>query len=202
MNQAQIIIAHPEINSLNFKLAKLIEEFLHNINYKSKIIDLYELYNQENQSVSPFGINKKILSSKDSDMQIKSQQNIIKNSKLTIVQFPMYWFSFPSVMHMYLEQMLTPGFAYPGKFEDSPLHDGRKVMLSITTQSTKQDYSNKGSNGDIKSIIHPMHTAFKFAGYEIIEPFIAYDVVNKPKEYINKIFNNLNTHLSENLRLN
>lgn len=174
MKTIHYIIAHPEPESLNYAMMHAAIDHLkqkHNV----VVTDIYELIKQQHPAVQPYASTRS-----DADqLKIKAEQQKIKDSDYTIVQFPLYWFSLPGALKTYWEQVLEPGFAYPGKFENSPLHDGRKLLLALTTQSTAKDFSHQGPNGPMADILVPIKVAFRFVGYDIAEPFIAYNVTDQ-----------------------
>ncbi|MDA7742357.1 NAD(P)H-dependent oxidoreductase [Francisellaceae bacterium] len=74
------------------------------------------------------------------------------------------------------------------KFLESPLHDGRKVMFSITTGSTIDEYSVDDCNIPIEGVFTPMNTVYRFIGYEIIKPFVFYSARSKTEVELKKVF--------------
>ena len=161
MKNIHYIIAHPNKDSLNFAMMHHTTKALHSMKAAVTITDLYRMYRDQHPSTKPYGSTR----TAQEAALIREQQNIIKESNLTIIQLPLYWFSFPSVLHAYWEQVLEPGFAYPGKFNQSPLHDGRQIIFNITTQSQLKDYSESGKIGDIKNILHPLFVMFSFCWF-------------------------------------
>lgn len=57
-------------------------------------------------------------------------------------------------------------------------------MFSVTTQSGEKDYSEMGVNGTIEQNLFHLSTAFRFVGYDILKPFVMYNVTDKSKEMI------------------
>lgn len=202
MSNIHLIIAHPKPNSFNYAMKEVA---LNTLGKKHTFIisDIYEMFRLNHPAVAPFGQKRSAADQK----LIKEEQDKISASELTIIQFPLYWFSFPGLLKNYWDQVLEPGFAYPGKFTNSPLNNGRKVLLSTTTQSTEQDFSQKGCNGPIKSILYPLTVAFRFVGFNILEPFVVYNIHGDELDYpknqlvlykksLLKIFNSKNIWLT------
>lgn len=177
MAKIHIIIAHPSSDSYNYALLNAATCALSSA-HTVTVTDIYQYLASGHAAVQPYG------SKRDEAMalQIHQEQKIIADSELTIIQFPLYWFSFPGLLKNYWEQVLEPGFAYPGKFENSPLNDGRKLMFSITTQSTAEDFTDQGLCGSMHNILYPMTVAFRFVGFSILEPFVAYNVTDQKQE--------------------
>ncbi len=194
---AHLIIAHPNPRSLNYALKNIIEKILRESGYSVHLSDIYEMEKQGHSAVKPYG---SLQSEKDKEL-IKQEQQKIKQSLLTIIQFPLYWFTFPGLLKNYFETVWELGFAFgPGKFKESPLYDGRKVLFSITTQSKETDYSDSGLNGDISRTLFPMETAFKFVGFQILPAFVGYGVMNKSVEELQKLKNDLEKHIKQSCK--
>jgi len=174
MPPTHLIISHPDQDSFNYTLHNAAFSLLsdHNQNDSLYQTDVYHLYCDHHPAVIPYGIPI----APDSHEAIKLEQNKVRLSHLVIMQFPIYWFSLPALLKIYWERILELGFAYPGKFEQSPLFGNKKILFSVTTKSTRQEYSKQGKNGTIKENLFHLATTFRFVGFDILEPFVAYDV--------------------------
>ena len=174
MKATHIIVAHPKQDSFNMAMVATARKALHNKNKTPLETDVYQLAKENSNVTGVYGLTR------GNDLSIAHEQEKFKTSELTILQFPLYWFGMPGVLKNYIDQLFQPGFAYePGKFDTSPLADGRKLLISVTTQSTREDFSETGANGPIDKILHPIHIAFRFAGYKILPPFVAYNIADK-----------------------
>ena len=191
MKKVHIIFCHPKKSSLNHSLFESAKKLLDSKKCIVNTTDIYTLYRENHPAVLPYGesLNKKQIQS------IQHEQEKIRNAELTLLQFPLYWFGFPGLLKNYWDQLLTPGFAYPGKFSESPLADGRRVLFSLTTQSNEDDFSEAGLNGSMQKILYPLTVLFRFVGYEIATPFIIYGVHNKSEQEIAKDIANFESHL-------
>ena len=174
MTKIHLITAHPRKNAFNYAMSDCAHRTLQS-DHHIVTTDIYDLMHKHHPAVLAYGSKR----SDDEQKLIAMEQEKIKNSSLTIMQFPLYWFSMPGLLKNYWDQILEPGFAYPGKFSQSPLNTGRSILLSITTQSTESDYSALGCNGDILKILYPITVAFRFVGFNILKPFIVYNLIKK-----------------------
>ena len=181
MTSVHLITAHPRNDSFNYAMRNVARDELTS-RHSIVTTDVYDLYQNKHPAVMPYGLSRPATE----QALIHKEQEKIKKSDLTILQFPLYWFSMPGILKNYWDQVLEPGFAYPGKFTNSPLNDGRKILFSITTQSTQSDYSEGGCNGDLLTILHPLTVAFRFVGFTILKPFIVYNVHAAEPDYLGK----------------
>ena len=72
--------------------------------------------------------------------------------------------------------MFARGFAYiAGRKYDTGMFRGKTAMVSATTGTSADTYSPDGVDGDILSVLWPIHNGLlRYCGFEVIEPFVAY----------------------------
>lgn len=194
--KAHLIIAHPNPQSFNYGLKSLAEEQLLQKGFEVVTSDLYELHAEHNPAVGPFQFSH----SPENIQKIKSEQDKIKTSQLTVVQFPLYWYTVPGLLKNYMDTVWELNFAFippEGVFEKSPLADGRKVLLSVTTQTPKEKYSKGQILGPIENILRPIELAFKFIGFEILPAFVTYNIEGKSPETLEPVKKEFVEHLDK-----
>ena len=189
-----LVIAHPNTNSFNHALAEQALKIAADNSLTIVKTDLYSFARHQHPAVQFYGQQEY------PQQQINEEQQKIKDSDIVILQFPLYWFSYPAILQAYLEQIWQVDFAYPPTFEQSPLAKlNKKVLFSITTQSPKSAYTDQGKNGDIQRILFPMTTAFRFVGFAILEPFICYAIGNKNKQELEECMSEHYQHINQML---
>lgn len=72
------------------------------------------------------------------------QQSIIESVEAITLHFPLYWYSAPALVKQWLDEVLTPGWAFPR--EQSKLN-GKQLVISVTTGAPLSSYASDGSNG-------------------------------------------------------
>jgi NAD(P)H dehydrogenase (quinone) len=179
--KTQIIIAHPNPTSFNVGLAKLAEEYCHLFSTEIVMTDIYAMYANKHPAVKPFGVNH----SQADQKKISQEKNKLKSSQFTLIQFPLYWYSFPGLLKNYLDTILELEFAHP-----------RRVMLSITTQGREEDFSTHGLLGAIETILYPLELTFSSIGYEILPYFVAYNVTDKSQKELEKTKQSFIKHIN------
>lgn len=214
MKKILIVLAHPYETSFNHQLSVAAIEQFNNKKYSIEILDLFKDrilfdYNVENnfkKNVFEFENNYKNNQKKAHETQsysdfIKLDQDRLLEADIVIYQFPLWWFSMPSVMRNWIEKTYSYGFAYngrEGKWFQNGVFNGKKAMLSITTSGPATSYTNSGVNGDINKILWPIQNGIlNFLGYEVLEPNICWGTDtenfkerdNYIKEYINILDN-------------
>lgn len=111
---------------------------------------------------------------------IKTEQQHLLAAELVVVQFPLYWSTFPSVMKEWIDQVFTYGFAFGP--EGSQLK-GKKVLFSITAGATAESYSESGFNFmPLESYQRAFEHAFKAAEMTILDTIVTFEMNAIPEE--------------------
>lgn len=96
----------------------------------------------------------------------ESEVALLKDSQKIIFQFPLFWFSTPSLMKEWQDRVLTH-IIYG---TDSKLLNGKKFQVITTLGGAKDSYD--GHHGySLGTILSPLTSAFKYCGCEILESF-------------------------------
>ncbi len=78
----------------------------------------------------------------DGNIDVEAEQKKLLEADKVILQFPIMWYSCPSVMHRWMEEVLTYGFAYgPG----GDKLKGKRLIASFTSGSAADMYSRYGA---------------------------------------------------------
>lgn len=97
--------------------------------------DLYELY-------------------PDFNIDIRKEQEILKQHSIIILQHPMYWYSCPPILKQWIDLVLEYNWAYGVK---GTYLEGKFLFQVITTGGKKENYSSLGKD--------------RFTIFELLEPF-------------------------------
>jgi NAD(P)H dehydrogenase (quinone) len=70
---------------------------------------------------------------------------------------------------------------------DNGVFKGKKAMLSITIGGDAEDYLPTGRNGDLMSILRPIHRGMlQFTGFMVLSPHIIHRPARKSKDELEK----------------
>ncbi len=86
----------------------------------------------------------------DFKIDIKAEQAALLNADVIIFQYPLFWYSTPAILKEWIDQVFEYGFAF-GK--GSYNLENKKMLLSITIGSGKQDYPQEV----LDKILFPFH---------------------------------------------
>jgi len=200
MVKVHLVVAHPEKESFNLALHQTAVNVLNDERVKISASDLYaekfdpvasrsDICNYPSEEFFSLAKAQRWALSNDSFVKsIAEEQSKLKSCDVLVLQFPLWWWSFPAVLKGWVDRVLTSGFAYGKGATLTP----RRVMYSITTSgaSSKEElqyYQNKidGLYQDI----------FGFMGWDVLPAFIAHGVQQKSKAERVEILNNYKKHL-------
>lgn len=130
MTNTLILFAHPNQEN-SFINKQIIESFqgLENV----EIHDLYKLY-------------------PDFKIDIKTEQLSLKKANLIIFQFPLYWYSTPSLLKKWQDEVLTSDFAHGKKFK----LEKKYFLVSFTIGSLIENYKKKEGGYIFSDFLKPL----------------------------------------------
>ena len=143
-----LLYAHPRshrsnINRVLFRHAQQVEGVLTR--------DLYELY-------------------PDFDIDVEAEQQLLRDTRLLVVQHPVYWYSTPAILKEWLDTVLTRGFAY-GR-QGAVLHD-KDFLQVVSTGGTSRAYSPQGKHRhSLDEFLLPMRQTARFCGMNYLDPLV------------------------------
>ena len=158
-----IIYAHPNSKSFNHALKETLEERLGKTGNSFQTRDLYEI-----------GFNPKLsgndfiaLKQGQALVDIKSEQDYIRNSDVLIFVHPIWWFNMPAILKGYIDRVFSFGFAYAVN-EKGPygLLIDKKIILINTTGGSQEDYAKNGYLEALKKTIDD--GIFGFCGCQVV----------------------------------
>ncbi len=184
-----IVYAHPEPRSFNGALKDVAIETLRTAGHEVVLSDLYAMRFEAVIGPADFQGDRadaEVLSIPHEQMRayktgtfapdIIAEQDKLRRADLVIFQFPLWWFGMPAILKGWADRVFARGFAYiAGRKYDTGLMRGKLAMVSVTTGTSADTYAPDGIDGDILSILWPIHNGlFRYTGFDVLHPFIAY----------------------------
>lgn len=149
-----VIVAHPNLTAshANRILVREIE--------KHNEIDIHHLY--------PSYPNWKI--------NVKKEQSCLEKYDRIVLQFLFYWYSIPALLKKWLEEILTPGWAYGDKGNKL---EGKEFILAITTGGSAEGYQSGGYNWHtISEYTRPLQATITRCQGIFLPSYVTYDIGN------------------------
>jgi len=174
-----IVTAHPERKSFNFSLSDIAVSSLEREGVRVKRSDLYQdgfnpvpgkndfISFPSNQPLHLLDAQKFNANYGGMSLDILAEQKKVIWADIVMLQFPIWWGSYPGILKGWFERVLTYGFSY-GREKSLPSKVG---FLSVTTGSVPE----KDEIGEIQNQVATMaNDVFGFMRWQIIEPFLAF----------------------------
>lgn len=142
-----ILYAHPapQKSRLNRRMADAVRD-LPGVTFH----DLYEAY-------------------PDLDIDLRREQELLRNHDLIVMQHPFYWYSTPAILKEWCDIVLEHGFAYG---EGGTALEGKAWVHALTTGGMARAYSAQGHNRfTIRQFLAPMDQTANLCGIWFLPPF-------------------------------
>lgn len=142
-----VIVAHPNIEQSRVNRAlfsKLTEHHIESHN-------LYTKYPNE-------------------QIDVQSEQALLEQADRIVLQFPFYWYSSPSLLKKWIDQVMTHGWAY-GEGGNALL--GKRLLIAISTGGPAEAYQPDGYNRySIQALLLPYQAMCNLTKLTFEDPFV------------------------------
>lgn len=123
-------------------------------------IDLYRLYPRHNISVSA------------------EQQRLLEHD-IILFQFPLFWYSTPSIIKDWQDLVLQHGFAY-GAGGDKLA--GKNMMLAVTAAGSDEAYTPEGyQHYPLRTFLTPLEQTARLCQMKFTAPYVLYSSLQAPE---------------------
>lgn len=129
------------------------------------------------QGLPNLTIENLTLTCPNSTIDVDAQKSLLKDADTIIFQFPLFWFSTPSLLKEWQDRVLT-GILYG---DDPKILNGKTFGIVTTAGGAESSYD--GHHGaTIKDIFVPIYHSFNYLGTEPKEAFCIFsaDASNLP----------------------
>lgn len=143
MKKTLVIVGHPYWGAslANKAIVDVLQDECHDI----VVSNLYELYG-------------------DGKIDVAAEQQKLLAADNIVLQFPIMWYSCPSNMHKWMEEVLSFGWAYGAGGDKLK---GKRLICSFTSASSADMYSKYGAQGMTIDELMPAYPGIaKFCGME------------------------------------
>ncbi len=113
----------------------------------------------------------------DGVVDVAAEQATLQRADQVVLQYPTYWYSMPGPMKNWLDQVMTPGWAYgPGA---PGVLAGKTLRIVTTTGGVTEDYQPGRLHGfEYADLLAPLRATARRLGMEFAEPFVLHGVRN------------------------
>lgn len=108
----------------------------------------------------------------DFKIDIKEEQKLLLENDIILFQFPMYWFSSPSLLKEWFDAVFTPGFAYGGDY----LLKDKSFAIAISCGGSKEVFSETGKDKKrVEEFLYPFEITANYVKMNYEKAYITYD---------------------------
>lgn len=105
----------------------------------------------------------------DYDIDIAAEQAQLQRAQLVVMLHPIHWYSMPALMKLWLDEVLTYGWAYGG----GTALAGKDLWLVATTGGAEESYHPQGYNRYFfDAFLPPYEQTAALCGMRFLPPFI------------------------------
>ena len=108
----------------------------------------------------------------DFKIDVKEEQKLLLEHDTVLFQFPMYWFSSPSLLKEWFDNILAPGFAHAGA---SMLKD-KSFAVAISCGGAEKAFCATGKDKKrVAEFLYPFEITAEYVKMNYEKPYITYD---------------------------
>ena len=109
----------------------------------------------------------------DFDIDIEAEQEHLAAVDLIVLQHPIYWYSTPALLKLWIDEVLALGWAYG---QDTKALAGKQMQWVVTTGADFRAYAPDGPHGHPFDVfVAPMRQTARFCGMEWLDPIVVHD---------------------------
>lgn len=101
-----------------------------------------------------------------------AEQHLLRSAEAVVFQFPLYWFSAPSIIKEWQDVVLQNGFAFG---DGGTALRGKKFMIAASTGGPETAYHEGASHGgNINVYLRPLEMTAKYCGMHVVDAFVTH----------------------------
>ncbi len=109
-------------------------------------------------------------------IDVAHEQDLLRQHDLILFQYPLYWYSSPSLLKEWQDLVLGHGFAYGSEGKQL---QGKIFGTVISTGGSRETYTTEGSNHfSMNELLYPLEQMASLCGMAYLPPFIIYGTYN------------------------
>ncbi|MTD41062.1 glutathione-regulated potassium-efflux system oxidoreductase KefF [Erwinia sp. CPCC 100877] len=107
----------------------------------------------------------------DFNIDVGAEQAAMENADLIIWQHPMQWYSLPPLMKLWIDKVLSHGWAYG---EGGTALHGKSLMWAVTTGGGEHHFS-LGDYPGFEILAQPLQATALYCGLNWLRPFVLHN---------------------------
>jgi putative NADPH-quinone reductase len=114
------------------------------------------------------------------EINIDREQQRLLDHEVVMFQFPMFWYSTPSLLKEWQDLVLEHGFAY-GAGGDRL--QGKRLMLAVTAAGNEEAYADQGyQHYPIRTFLTPLECTARLCHMSFATPYVLFGALHAPND--------------------
>ncbi len=106
------------------------------------------------------------------DIDVAAEQDRLLAADVIVFQFPLFWYSTPSIIKDWQDLVLQHGFAYGA---DGDRLTGKYLMLAITAGGPEEAYRSNGyQHYPLRTFLTPLEQTSRLCRMNFLAPYVLY----------------------------
>jgi glutathione-regulated potassium-efflux system ancillary protein KefF len=102
----------------------------------------------------------------DFAIDVEAEQRAVEQAQLVVLQHPMFWYSMPPLLKLWIDKVFTHGWAY-GK--GTTALNGKGLLWAVTTGGEREHFQI-GAYPDFSALAQPLHATALYCHMRWLEP--------------------------------
>jgi glutathione-regulated potassium-efflux system ancillary protein KefG len=112
------------------------------------------------------------------DIDVNVEQQRLLDHDVILFQFPVFWYSTPSIVKEWQDLVLEHGFAY-GK--DGDKLTGKHMLLAVTGAGPAEAYTDQGyQHYPLRTFLTPLEQTARLCSMRFTAPYVLYGALQAP----------------------
>jgi len=121
-----------------------------------EFVDLYRLYPRQ-------------------DIDVAAEQARLLTADVIVFQFPLFWYSTPSLIKEWIDLVLEHGFAYG---HDGDRLTGKTMMLALTAAGPEEAYTPNGyQHYPLRTFLTPLEQTARLCHMRFVAPYVLHSAL-------------------------
>ena len=130
----------------------------------------------------------------DFKVDVEREHALLQEYDRIVLQFPFYWYSAPSLLKQWEDDVLTIGWAYGGDYA----LEGKEIMVAVSTGAPAECYTPDGSQArSMEELLSPYEAMARYVYASYREPFLVHGAATSTEEQLDEIIAQYPTALTE-----
>ena len=112
------------------------------------------------------------------DIDINLEQQRLLDNDVILFQFPVFWYSSPSIVKEWQDLVLEHGFGYG---RDGDKLTGKHMLLAVTGAGPAEAYTDEGyQHYPMRTFLTPLEQTARLCGMNFTAPYVLYGALRAP----------------------